>query len=68
MIMFKACPRCRGDMHQDRDMYGEYRECLMCGFMVDIPRPGLFGAERTPPKKKVLERGSRTRTSAVRAA
>ena len=50
MIMFKACPRCQGDMHQNRDMYGEYRECLMCGYMTDIQQaqPVQHGAGPGP--------------------
>lgn len=38
MVLFKACPRCHGDMHTNRDMYGEYKECLQCGYMVDIQK------------------------------
>lgn len=68
MIMFKACPRCQGDMHENKDMYGEYRECLMCGYMADIRKPGLFGMELAPVKKKVSKRPARARTSTVRAA
>ena len=43
MLHFKACPRCRGDMYTNRDVYGPYRECLQCGHMVDEDRdePGL---------------------------
>ena len=33
MIAFKACPRCRGDLHQGLD--GEL-SCLQCGYE---PRP-----------------------------
>jgi hypothetical protein len=36
MVFFKACLRCKGDMHMNRDIYGEYGKCLQCGFMVDI--------------------------------
>ena len=39
MVIFKACPRCRGDMHVNRDFYGDYRECLQCGLMEDIVSP-----------------------------
>lgn len=35
MIFFKACPRCRGDVHETSDLYGPYIECLHCGYMVD---------------------------------
>lgn len=38
MLLFKSCPRCNGDMHTNRDMYGEYKECLNCGHMEDIER------------------------------
>ncbi len=31
MVDFKACPRCKGDMVRNRDMYGEYAQCLQCG-------------------------------------
>ena len=36
MIFFKACPRCSGDMHVNRDIYGDYKECLNCGNMQDL--------------------------------
>lgn len=39
MLVFKACPRCRGDMHVNRDFYGDYRECLQCGLMEDMVSP-----------------------------
>ena len=38
MVLFKSCPRCSGDMHITNDMYGKYKECLMCGHMIDLPR------------------------------
>lgn len=36
MLRLKACPRCRGDMHDNRDEYGIYAECLQCGYMRDL--------------------------------
>lgn len=39
MLTLKACPRCRGDVHSNRDMYGHYRVCLQCGHMVDLVKP-----------------------------
>ena len=36
MLLLKSCPRCKGDVHINKDIYGEYRECLQCGQMVDI--------------------------------
>ena len=35
MIIFKGCPRCRGDLVLDRDRYGAYLECFQCAYLVD---------------------------------
>ena len=60
MVLFKACPRCHGDMHENRDIYGDYKECLNCGYMQDI---------ENPEAQKVLRRaamiGSRKRKKKV---
>jgi len=39
LVYFKACNRCGGDMHDNRDIYGSYRECLACGYMKDLDDP-----------------------------
>lgn len=53
MLEFKACPRCRGDVHTNRDMYGTYRECLQCGYMVDVAQPSkLISVAVVRAKKK----------------
>ena len=36
MLYLKQCPRCKGDMHMNRDIYGTYKECLQCGHMIDL--------------------------------
>ena len=36
MVHFKACPQCNGDMYVNSDIYGEYKECLQCGLMLDV--------------------------------
>ena len=57
MLMLKSCPRCGGDLHINRDIYGDYRECLQCGLMEDIENPrGIFAAavaKTNKGKKKV---------------
>ena len=35
MVILKACPRCLGDLNSDRDIYGEYLECVQCGYIQD---------------------------------
>ena len=41
MLHLKACPRCRGDLHTNRDLYGTYVECLQCVYMKDLPRKDM---------------------------
>ena len=36
MMLLKGCPRCRGDLHINRDMYGDYKQCVQCGYMEDM--------------------------------
>ena len=40
MIHFKACPRCRGDVHVSSDIYGRYMECLQCGYEYEAAEEG----------------------------
>lgn len=35
-MLFKACPKCHGDLHIGRDLYGTYLQCFQCGMMVDM--------------------------------
>lgn len=44
MLELKACPRCKGDMHSNRDMYGSYKECIQCGHMEDIVDPNRLAS------------------------
>jgi hypothetical protein len=37
MMLFKACPRCGGDVRDTSDMYGRYISCVQCGHSADIP-------------------------------
>lgn len=44
MMMFKACPRCSGDVHLTSDMYGHYAQCIQCGHTRDLPEKKLVEA------------------------
>ena len=37
-VHLKSCSRCGGDMNSNRDIYGEYRICMQCGNMIDVPK------------------------------
>jgi len=52
MVFLKACQRCGGAMHMDRDIYGEYKECLQCGLMLDIVSSNDVLAEAMAESKK----------------
>jgi hypothetical protein len=35
MLNLKSCPRCNGDLSVLSDWYGEYENCLQCGWTKD---------------------------------
>ena len=42
MVYYKSCPKCRGDMHIRKDVYGDFKECIQCGLLQDlIERPAM---------------------------
>jgi hypothetical protein len=36
MLRKKSCPRCEGPVGIDRDEYGWYEQCIMCGYQHDL--------------------------------
>ena len=34
MFWLKSCPRCGGDLHEERDFYGGYVACIQCGVVL----------------------------------
>jgi len=36
MLHRRACPRCHGDMCDERDKHGDYKECLHCGHIIEL--------------------------------
>ena len=49
MLYLKGCPRCKGDMHDNRDLSGNYKECLQCGYMVDVEKANTLQSPSLPP-------------------
>ena len=45
MLLFKACAKCQGDMQVSGDFYGDYKQCLQCGMIVDVERADDLLAE-----------------------
>ena len=57
MIHFKSCERCKGDVAQTSDWYGEYLQCMQCGCAMDVTRDPLAGLIRSviePAREAVL--------------
>ena len=55
MFKLKGCPRCGGDLREERDKYGTYEICLQCGFhKSDTP-------DGSPPVLPLVSRRGRPR-------
>ncbi|MFN3973781.1 MAG: hypothetical protein ACK4K2_00670 [Dehalococcoidia bacterium] len=50
-VLPRRCPKCGGDLHQRRDLYGHYRSCLQCGWIEEVPPQQ---AAEKPPRRKAL--------------
>ena len=35
-LIWRSCPKCQGKIFIDRDLYGWFVQCLMCGFFHDL--------------------------------
>lgn len=44
MFWLKACPRCRGDLHEEGDIYGVYVACIQCGYVLSPEQEGMLRA------------------------
>lgn len=42
MFILKSCPKCKGDVHINRDWFGCYKQCLQCGLMEDVECRSTF--------------------------
>lgn len=42
MFWLKSCPRCRGDLYDNTDIYGSYTDCFQCGhYLTDVEEARL---------------------------
>lgn len=37
-LFLKACPRCKGDVHETNDHFGDVKSCLQCGWSQDVEK------------------------------
>lgn len=50
MFWLKSCPRCRGDLYEGKDIYGQYVACLQCGHYLEEGEEPVLSY---PPRRKV---------------
>jgi DNA-directed RNA polymerase subunit RPC12/RpoP len=43
----KTCPRCRGDLREESDVYGKYIACVQCGYILRAEQEELLIAVGT---------------------
>ena len=59
MYWLKACPRCRGDPHEESDFFGTYVACIQCGYVLNtgdeeaLRLTGVPERESAQPAEKV---------------
>jgi hypothetical protein len=57
-VLFRACPRCSGDLQRSEDLYGHYDKCLQCGHRVEALGELAFAI--TPAAEKTTKRAKKT--------
>ena len=48
MVLFKSCPRCSGDRSVEKDHFGSYILCLLCGH---VAYPAAPQPAAKPPRE-----------------
>ncbi len=64
MIITPFCQRCGGKMYHMRDLYGEYDDCMNCGYhrdilvepLVELKTPWRGKELGTKPKRPLVRR------------
>lgn len=49
MVLFKVCPRCGGDVSDDRDIHGPFMACVQCGYTADGTPGTSLTRKPSPP-------------------
>ncbi|MDP6495274.1 MAG: hypothetical protein QGI09_07635 [Dehalococcoidia bacterium] len=51
MMLVKGCHRCWVDLCINKDTYGEYRQCVQCGYIGGL-EPSALLVDTTKPERK----------------
>ena len=52
MIRFKACPKCGGDLYVNKDIHGDFLNCLQCGYLKDLTEETEIPRQSVPIEKE----------------
>ena len=55
MIHFKGCPKCHGDLYLNEDSFGQFLNCLQCGYMWDLVEVGDAAIDKLLPEMAPVE-------------
>lgn len=58
MFWLKACPRCRGDLHDIRDVGDHYVACLQCGRILTAEQEKSLPRATLRPLPRATRSGS----------
>ncbi len=67
MVWLQACPRCRGDLILESDLFGEFVSCLQCGTILNEQQEGSLRrlVISTPPHISPRSMNRHARSSAA---
>ena len=68
MYWLKNCPRCHGDLYDNKDSYGSYIDCFQCGHYLSVEEEVTLRSESPHGKTLVLAPTEPTRVLAEVAA
>jgi hypothetical protein len=52
MLTHKQCPKCHGNIYRSADYYGDYEQCLQCGYTCDLDVVDEHSKKVAPRKEK----------------
>jgi ssDNA-binding Zn-finger/Zn-ribbon topoisomerase 1 len=55
MLLFKSCPKCKGDVELGSDMDGDFVKCLMCGLSRYMPEASRAASREPRPAEQAVE-------------
>jgi len=68
MFWLKSCPRCHGDLYDNKDIYGSYIDCFQCGHYLTADEDASLRSDSPRGKTSSLAPGEPVKLLADMAA